>query len=68
MSEDPQSALLSDTFLALVRELEPGAAPESVRVLIDELREAEREMQKVSLEGVPLAVGFSPRWPEGAER
>ena len=66
MNDDPRSTLLSDTFLAQVRQLEPDADPEKVRVLVDELREAAREMDKISLEGVPLPVGFSPRWSEGA--
>jgi hypothetical protein len=68
MNGGPQSSLLSDTFLAEVGQLEPESDAERIRIVIDELREAEREMRRVAIDGIPLAVGFSSRWPEGAER
>jgi hypothetical protein len=68
MNGGPQSSLLSDTLLAEVGQLEPESDAERIRIVIDELREAEREMRRVAIDGIPLAVGFSSRWPEGAER
>ena len=62
----PQSTLVSGALLAQVRQLEPEADLTKVGVLIDELREAEQELRRVSVEGVALPVGFSSNWPEVA--
>jgi hypothetical protein len=52
--------------LSRVRQVDPTTEEEAVRLYVREIAEADALFDIVDLDDAPLAVLFSPSWPEGS--